>query len=166
MRESACAEVDMFIGNHKTLVDFLPPWTEAFGNHYQSRWGIEDSLGVERGELCLTVERDFKHQSIVCLLGGRLIYRLCVAPEDECKSNWHTAHRLGLPSIVCGTHTHGWPENRAYVSHEGFGRMPVRKKVAGEVVTLADAIHWAANDLNIHIEGRQLDFPMPDRSLF
>lgn len=165
MYEARCAEVDAFINSHKKLVDFLPPWSERFANHYQSRWGIEDSLGAESAELCLTIERDFVRQSITCLFRGQPVYRLDVAPEEECKQNWHTAHRLGLPSFVCGTHTHGWDENRAYVVEEGFGRLPVRKKVDGRVLGLADALHWAAKDLKIQVEGGQLDFPMPERSL-
>jgi len=165
MSEADCAEIDAYISGHKTLVGFMPPWGREFAGQYQARWSIADLQGVESAELCFSIARDGYHQSIVCTHRQRLIYRLCVAPETECKDNWHTAWKQGLPHVVCGTHVHGWPENRDHVLVNGFGTMPVRRKVEASVLSIADAVHWVANDLNIHMDSIHRDIPMPERGL-
>lgn len=165
MYDADCDEIDDFIASHKSLVEFKPPWSPQFAGLHQCRWGIADIHGVETAELCFTVSPNGAHQSIVCLHRQRLIYRLDVAPPGECKDNWHTAQALGLPPVVCGTHVHGWPENREYVRCSGFGRMPVRRPITAIVQDLTQALHWLAEDLNIQINPGQRDFEMPERTL-
>jgi hypothetical protein len=158
-------EVDDYIAQHKSLLGYAHGWEMHFGRDWQVRWPIVDAGGVESGELCLTVARDGKHGSICCLLRGRLIYRLDVAPLGECKTNWHTAWKQNLPAEVCGSHVHGWPENRAYVKVNGFGKLPVRRPIDGIVATLQDGIGWVAEDLNIHIAPDQRDLELPSVEL-
>jgi hypothetical protein len=90
-----------------------------------------------------------------------LIHRLDIAPQGECKPNWHTAWQQNLPAEVCGAHVHGWPENRGYVKTNGFGKMPVRRPIDGMVQNLLDGIGWIAEDLNIHIAPDQRSFETP-----
>lgn len=160
-----CEEVDAFIAAHKTLVGFLPDWNPAFGGLHQTRWAIADIHGIESGELCLTVSPTGVYQTIVCTFRHKLIYRFDVAPAGECKPNWHTAHLQGLPAEVCGTHVHGWIENRSYAIVNGFGRMPVRRPVTASVLDLIDAVHWVAQDLNIQIDPGQRAISLPPRTL-
>lgn len=165
MHDAECDEIDEFINGHKTLVGFKPPWGPQFAGIHQCRWGIADIHGAEPAELCLSVNRDWRHQTIVCLHRQRLIYRLDVAPASECKDNWHTAQTMGLPPFVCGTHVHGWPENREYVRCNGFGTMPVRRPIEASVSDLIHALHWVSVDLNIQIDAGQRDIEMPDKAL-
>ena len=165
MHDAECIEIDDFVAGHKTLVGFKPKWGEDYFGYHQCRWGVADVHGAEPAELCLSVSRDGVYHTISCLHRQRIIYRLDTAPEDECKPNWHTAAAMGLSPIVCGPHVHGWQENRDYVRVNGFGRMPVRRGIDGSVLTLLDAIHWVASDLNIQIDAGQRDIEMPDRVL-
>lgn len=161
MFEIECQEIDDYITGHKTVAGFLPPWEPQFRRQYQARWGILDQFGVESAELCLTYNRDGRHGSIVCAYRQRLIYRLDIAPETECKENFHTAWKQGLPPNICGPHVHGWPENREYVLCNGFGTLPVRRPTPGLVVGLIDGLHWVATDLNIQIDPGQRDIDLP-----
>ena len=154
-------EVDAYIAQHKTMLGYVNGWELHYGRDWQVRWPIVDATGVESGELCLNVTRDHKHASICCIFRGRPIYRLDVAPKTECKDNWHTAWEQGLPAQVCGSHVHGWPENRAYVKVNGFGKLPVRRPINGLVASLQDGIGWVAQDLNIHIAPDQRDLEAP-----
>lgn len=165
MHEGDVEEVDDYIKGHKTLTGFFPPWSPLFHRQWQARWGVADVNGIENGELCLSINRDFRHASIVCTFRQRLIYRLCIAPKTECKMNHHTAWKQNLPHEVCGPHVHGWPENRHYVLQNGFGEMPVRRNIEGLVETLSDALGWAAQDLNIQVDPGQRDFSYPAREL-
>lgn len=165
MHDAECAEVDDFVNGHKTLVGFKPPWGKQFAGIVQCRWGIADIHGAEPAELCLSINRDWRHQTIACMFRQKPIYRLDIAPKTECKDNWHTGEALGLQPVVCGPHVHGWHENREYVRINGFGRLPVRREISGSVLTLLDAIHWVADDLNIQIDPGQRDIDMPERTL-
>lgn len=165
MHDADCSEVDAYIDGHKTLVGFLPAWKAGHGGEQQSRWPLADALGIESGELCFTVSRDGRYQTIACLFRQRLIYRLDVAPITECKDNYHTAHKQGLPFQVCGTHVHGWSENRDYVMINGFRELPLRRPVEGSVTDLIQAVHWVASDLNIQVDAGQRVFVMPPRPL-
>lgn len=165
MFQSDCDAVDAFIATHKTLVGYLPAWGAAYAGLYQTRWAIADLHGIESGELCLTISHGWDHQTIVCVFRHKLIYRLDVAPAKECKPNWHTAHRYNLPAEVCGTHVHGWLENRDYVMVNGFGRLPVRRPTEASVLDLVDAVHWVATDLNIQVDPSQRAITLPPRTL-
>lgn len=165
MHDAECREVDAYIAGHKALIGFLPTWKLGHGGEHQSRWPLADPLGVESAELCFTVSRDGHHQTIVCLFRQRLIYRLDVAPTTECKDNHHTAHKQGLPFQVCGTHVHGWSENRDYVMINGFRELPVRRPVEGIVSDLKTAVHWVASDLNIQVDAGQRAISLPPLSL-
>lgn len=162
MHDQECREIDDYIDAHKAVVGFLPPWGRQFRGHFQTRWGLADHNGLESGELCLTYTRDGHYGSIVCTHRQRLIYRLDITPPAECKDNFHTASRLGLPARVCGPHVHGWLENREYVLSNGFGELPIRRPVLGQVMELSEALHWVAEDLQIQIDPGQRDFALPD----
>lgn len=162
MHDQECQDIDDWIVSHKSVVGFLPPWGKQFRRQFQTRWGIADHHGIESAELCLTFNRDGRHGSIVGVHRQRLIYRLDIAPDTECKDNFHTAWRQGLPHNVCGSHVHGWPENREYVIYNGFGELPVRRPIAGAVIGLIDALHWVAQDLQIQVGPGQRDIELPD----
>lgn len=165
MLEVDCAEIDEYLAGHKAMIGFKPPWGTPERGVFQCRWGIVDLHGLENSELCLSIGRDGRHSSIVCLHRQRIIYRLCVAPATECKPNFHTAWKLDLPHQVCGPHVHGWPENREYVLSNGFGELPVRRPSNGHVDGLIDALHWVANDLGIQIDPGQRDIDLPQIGL-
>lgn len=164
MHELECDEIDEYVSGHKAAVGFMPRWGIQFRRQFQTRWGISDMNGLENSELCLTSDRDGRRASIVCLHRQRLIYRLCVAPKTECKDNYHTAWKQGLPPVVCGVHIHGWPENRDYVCSAGFGELPVRRPLSG-VVGLIDALHWVVSDLGIQMDPGQRDIDLPPYEL-
>lgn len=158
-------EIDAYVKQYKTLRGYLPEWCSCTRRAWQARWGIANHGGTENSELCLTVSRDWQHQSVVCLHRQRIIYRIDIAPQNECKPNFHTAWKMDLPAEVCGPHVHGWPENREYVIATGFGSLPLRRPIQGLCETLSDAIGWVGQDLNIHIAPDQRAFEMPPRAL-
>lgn len=165
MNAAAVEEVDSYVARYKTLRGYLHSWSNLYSRQWQARWGIIDEGGIENGELCFTITRDMRHQTIACIFRQHLIYRLDIAPITECKPNHHTAWKLNLPYEVCGSHVHGWLENREYVIENGFIAMPFRRAIDGLVETLSDGLGWVANDLNIHVAPDQRDFPMPPREL-
>lgn len=166
MQEADAEEIDAYIAVYKTLIGYLPKWEPSTRRNWQTRWGISGPDGAENSELCLTVSRDWRHQTIICLHRQRIIYRLDIVPLTECKPNLHSSWRLGLPNLVCGPHVHGWPENRQYVIDSGDdNRLPNRRFIPGLCETLSDAIGWAGQDMNIHIAPDQRDFEMPAKAL-
>jgi hypothetical protein len=167
MFDAEVAEVDAFLAEYKTLTGFPPEWTQQFGRDWQVRWGIENSIGVQVGELCLGLNEKFERPSVSALYQRRLIYRLDVVPAEECKPNDFGARAYDLPPWVCGPHTHPWPENKEYVRLKGFGTLPFRKPIEGTAVTIDHAIAIAASDLGIDVRGDQRECPLPRQpSLF
>ncbi len=160
------SEIDGFISGYKTLVGVLPSWNNQYNRYLQTRWGIQDADGIERGELCFSCRVDGNRPSISCMYQQNLIYRLDVAPEGECKNNSFMAIQSGLPHEVCGSHVHGWLENRGYIDKNGFSQLPNRRSIDGLVETFSDGLGWVAEDLNIHITPEQRDFDLPPTQLF
>lgn len=166
MNISDAEEIDAYIAGQKTLIGYLPNWEMGTRRQWQVRWGISGPNAVENSELFLSVSRDWRHQTIICLHRQRMIYRLDIVPETECKPNLHSAWKLGLPLEVCGPHVHGWQENRQYVISSGSdNRLPHRRLIPGRCETLSDAMGWVGEDMNIHIAPDQRDFQMPNRAL-
>jgi len=139
----------------------MPAWVDYYDRDWQLRWGIEDANGIQRGELCMTCDASQGRWSISALSRQRLIYRLDVVPSGECKPNPFAALALGLSARVCGPHVHPWDVNRIFVLANGFGRLPYRREISGEVPTIAAALAWAAQDLNIQVDAQQRLCEMP-----
>jgi hypothetical protein len=162
MKEADLEEVDKWLGGHKTAVGFFGKWGDEHFGVFQSRCGVADIHGNESGDLCLSASRSGKHQSIACIYRGNMIYHLDLVPKDEWKENFHTAWQYGLPAVVSGNHWHRWKDNRDYIAENGFNnRMPLRRPMTERPADLREAIHLAANDLNIQIDAGQRDFQMP-----
>lgn len=157
MHEGDVAEVDAFIGNHKSLDGLMPVWEQQSRGKWHVRWAVIDELGVQRGELSLTCDSDHSHPTIVCIYNQRSIYRLDIVPNDECKPNPFGAAELSLPAKVCGPHIHGWKENKEYVRVNGLSTLPFRKPIEGLAQTLKDGLGWVAQELNITVTGEQRD---------
>lgn len=167
MYDVEVAEVDAFLAEYKTLDGFPPEWTQQHGRDWQVRWGIANSIGVQHGELCLSLNGNLERPSISALYQRRLIYRLDIVPDTECKPNDFGARFYGLPALICGPHTHPWPENREYVRLNGFRELPYRKPVEGTAMTIDQAIAIVASDLGIDVKGDQRECPLPRQpSLF
>lgn len=167
MYDAEVAEVDAFLAEYKTLDDLPPEWTQQYGREWQVRWGITNSIGVQVGELCLSLNEKLERPSISALYQRNLIYRLDIVPASECKPNDFGARHHGLAPLVCGPHTHPWPANKEYVRLNGFGRLPYRKPIEGTAVTIDHAIAIAASDLGIDVKGHQRECPLPRQpSLF
>lgn len=167
MFDAEVDEVEAFLADYKTLEGFPPEWTQQHGRDWQVRWGIADKNHIQVGELCLSVSATLQRPSIAAMFQRKLIYRLDIVPEDECKPNAFSAYGLGLPAKVCGPHTHPWPENREYVRLNGFGVLPHRKPIEGTAVTLEHALAITAQDLGITVTGEQRECPLPPQgSLF
>lgn len=162
MKEAECEEVDKWLLGHKTVVGFFGKWGQEHFGVFQSRCGIADIHGNESADLCLSASRNGKRQSIACIYRGNMIYHLDLVPDTELKENFHTAAEYGLPPYVKGNHWHLWQDNRDYILANGFNnRMPLRRPMPERPADLRDAIHLAANDLNIQIDAGQRDFQMP-----
>src|ERR1700710_2492012 len=121
MYDAECDQVDQFISSYKRLDGIMPPWNDFYRRDWQLRWGVLDANDIRRGELCVTCNAALTHLSFCCMASRRLIYRLDIVPDVECKRNPYSAMALKLPAQVCGPHVHGWIENREYVRLNGFG---------------------------------------------
>lgn len=148
-------EIDNWLTGHKSVAGFLGEWGDQSYRAIQARCGVADINGVESAELCLTVSRNGVRQSIACIYRDKLIYHLDIVPDSEFKENHHTAAERGLPPFVYGTHAHLWDDNRAYIASAGFGcGMPLRRPLDDKPADLRDAIHLAAQHLNIQIRDK------------
>jgi len=125
--------------------------------------------GAQLGELVFTINPKLTRPSISCLYQKKLIYRVDIAPMDECKYNSYSAIKdKGLPHTVCGPHIHPWLENRDHVKENGFGELPNRKPVQIVDTLFIRALETAAMDLNIHVTAMQRSDcePPQEASLF
>lgn len=157
MYDGDVAEVDAFVGSHKSLDGLMPTWEQQIRGKWHVRWAIIDALGVQRGELSITCDSDHSHPTICCVYNQRLIYRLDIVPNSECKPNPFGASSLGLPKNVCGPHIHGWNENKEYVRINGLNNLPFRRPIKGLAQTLRDGLGWVAQQLDITVTGQQRD---------
>jgi hypothetical protein len=100
------AEIDAWLAEDKTLDGFFPGWSQPYGRDYTARWGILDSLGIQRGELAFSVDRALQKPSIVVLMERRLVFRTDIVPDGKVESNPPWAERHGLPATIDGSHVH------------------------------------------------------------
>lgn len=168
MLEAELAEVDAFLAEPKTLVGLMPAWGQSgYGREWQVRWGVADSLGIEQGDLCFTVDLKLEKPSIVLVFRKRPVYRLDMVAASETKPNPFGAKALGLPAMVTGSHTHPWTANREWVRVNGFGELPYRNPTPQALRTLEQALAQVADDINLTLTTDQRDCRLPRQaSLF
>lgn len=167
MADPTLEEIDAFVAEFKTLDGMLSVWQQSRGWDWQATWGLLDSRGRQLGELKFGINAALTRPTIVATYRRKLIYRVDIVDDSECKQNDYAAMALGLPAVVCGPHTHPWAENRKFVQDNGFGELPVRKPVSIADTRFIRALEVAADDLNILVEGRQRDVePPPQAGLF
>lgn len=167
MADPTVEEIDEYIAGYKTLNGMLPVWRQSYGWDWQSQWGVLDAQGRQLGELKFSINAALTRPTIVATYRRKLIYRVDIVDDNECKYNDYAAQKLGLPAIVCGSHTHPWLENRQFIQQNGFGELPIRKPVSIVDTKFIRALEVAAEDLNIFVEGRQRDVePPPQAGLF
>ncbi len=163
-------EIDAFLAEQKTLLGRLPEWkpNDFRPGEYENTWAIGDSLGIVRAGLRFRFAPDLRaYPSVSVVYRQQLIWRLDLAPPDECKFNPPTAADLGLPPKVCGSHWHGWPDNRAYVQSHGFGTMPFRRPIPVQVQKIEQAVHLLAGEIALQIAPDQRGFDVPaQKTLF
>jgi hypothetical protein len=158
------AEIDAFVEESKTLAGLLQPWNQLYGRDHQARWGILDSLQIERGELCFAIDATGQRPTILATFSRRPFYRLDFVPQSECKPNPYGADAHGLPARVCGPHRHPWPANREYVRLNGFGELPFRQPVETIALSFDRLLEVAALDLNLTVTGVQRGIQLPPQS--
>ena len=156
--------VDAWIAEDKTLFGTFPGWGAERGSDHTARWGIVDSLGIQRGELSLTVDRRLLKPTICVLMERKLIARIDIVPEGESEPNPPAARRMGLPAIIRGTHMHGWSENREWVRLHVFGELPFRRQMPPALRTVSQALAAITDDVNIFLESNQRDFQLPPQA--
>ena len=161
MADPSLEEVDAFLAGYKTLDGYLGQWRQHHGWEWTTQWGIVDASGVQEAELVFTINAALTKPTITALFRKCLIYRVDIVPSSECKMNPYGALALGLPARVCGPHCHGWAENRAFVSANGFGEIPHRKPVEVADQRFIRCLEVAAKELNIHVAPDQRDCEPP-----
>lgn len=87
MPEPQAAEIDAFIAEPKTLDGLFPPWGGKYGNDFQCRWGILDSLQIRKGELLFALNAQGERPSVLAIFGQNMFFRLDLVPETECENN-------------------------------------------------------------------------------
>jgi hypothetical protein len=154
---------DDFLTRAKTLVGGPPSWKlSARATEYEAIWIIADDLGVEAGQLRFKWPRNSRASPAVSVIyRGNPIWRVDLAPEDECKFNPHDAHSYGLPPRLCGPHEHAWPDNRDYVIENGFGRMPYRRPVMPQLRRFIQILPSLADQINLTVTPEQRTFDSP-----
>jgi hypothetical protein len=160
-------EIDAFLAEAKTLIGTFPDWkkNEFRPDEYDNAWSVSDSLGIVRAQMRFrfsVVNRGFPSVSLI--YRTQLVWRVDLVPSEECKFNPPTAHLLGLPPKVCGSHWHGWPDNRAYVEAHGFGQLPYRRPIPIQVRKLEQAVLSLADQISLQIAPEQRGFDVPPQS--
>ncbi len=158
------AAVDEWLADLKTLSGPFPGWGRAYGRDYKARWGIIDSIGIQSGELSITVDRALMRPSIAVVMNQKMVYRLDIVPESECKANLFSGVALGLQGTVCGPHFHTWKHNRDWVAKEGFGELPHREAAPKALKTLEQALAAISDDVNIELTSDQRDVRLPSQA--
>lgn len=155
-------DVDAFLREPKTLAGPLPLWsTSTYHGELQTTWLIRDSLGIQSGALRFTCLASRQHPSITVTFRDKLIWRLDIVDATECKPNPHGARLVGLPATICGSHEHGWHDNRGYVEAVGFGRLPFRRALQPQVRRLGQALLALADSINLTLDEDQRGFDVP-----
>lgn len=162
--DAELAAVDEWLAEAKTLSGSFPGWGRVYARDHTARWGIIDSIGVQSGELAFSVERALTHPSIAVIMNQKLVYRLDLAPEAECKTNHYLGRALGLEGTVCGSHFHRWVHNRDYVSKHGFGHLPIREATPKALKTLEQALAAICDAVNIELTSDQRDVRLPSQA--
>ncbi len=156
MADPTIEEVDQFVREFKTLAGFMPAeWIQHHGWSWSVRWGVLDALQVQQAELVFEINPALTKPSITMIFRKQPIYRVDIVPMSECKWNDWGALELGLPARVCGSHTHGWNDNRLFIASNGFGELPFRRPVDVADTKFIRALEIVAKDLNIHVDPAQ-----------
>lgn len=159
-------EVDEFLAELKTLGDPIPLWTPSTRpGELDATWPVIDRAGLGRATLrfrCLSVDRT--RPSVSVIFRDRPIWRVDIVDPRDCKPNPLAAAHLGLPATVCGSHSHGWSDNREIVARSGFGRLPVRRPLGARMRRLPQALRWLAQAANLRLTPEQADFDVPPQS--
>lgn len=158
------AAVDEWLAETKTLSGMFPGWGRAYGRDYKARWGVIDSAGVQSGELSITVDRALTRPSICVVMTQKLVYRVDLVPEAECKPNHYSGRALKLASTVCGPHFHRWEHNREFVAQNGFGELPLRDPAPKALKSLEQALAAICDAVNIDLTSDQRDIRLPSQA--
>lgn len=158
------AAVDGWLAEAKTLSGTFPGWGRAYGRDYKARWGVIDSIGVQSGELSITVDRALTRPSICVVMNQKLVYRLDLVPEGECKANHYLGRALKLAATVCGPHFHRWEHSRDFVAANGFGELPLREAAPKALKTLEQALAAICDAVNIELTSDQRDVRLPSQA--
>lgn len=161
-------EIDAFLAEVKRLQGPPPEWVEGSRGELSASWNIEDSVGIVRSHLRFRCSRQYRQfPSLSLIYRGNPVCRLDLVQPTECKWNPPGAAAMGLPPRVCGSHLHGWPDNREYVRSAGLGHMPYRRPLTAQVRRLPQAILWLAEQINLTVGPDQRGFDVPPQaSLF
>lgn len=167
--ESKIDAIDKFVANDSKMLDgYQPHWTPAWGyKDYQLSWLIiEHDTGLTRASFRFRLPmNDFEFPTIGLIFQGQMISRIDKAADNVCKPNPTMAAALGLPSIVCGTHLHGWQDNRNYVLQSGKLELPIRRPIDASFNTLNDVFFWFCNHLRVTLSPNNTPLSMPDQGL-
>ena len=154
-------DIDDFLADPKTLSGPHPTWaTSTYTGELQATWGILNSLGMRVGSLRFTCWDDRSEPSIIVTFRDKGIWRVDVVDRSVRKPNFHDAESLGLPASICGSHHHGWWDNRAYVERQGFGALPYRRELP-HVRRLEQALLELADAINLTLDDGQRGFDVP-----
>ena len=159
--ENELAAIDRFIAEPKILVSTLPDWkASSRPPDKEASWDIEDSIGIIKSHLRFRFTY-IDSPSISLIYRNWPIWRIDFALNSKCKPSPPDAYKLNLPSEVCGTHEHSWPDNRAYVSKNGFGSLPYRRPIPAQIRKLPQALADLTSKLGIELTYEQRLFDIP-----
>lgn len=164
-RRAEVDDADAFLRGRKRLTGSNPEWTPStFGNEWTAIWAIEDEEGITRASLrfCASLGR-FRTPSVSLILRRYQIWRVDLEEPTICKPNPLGAERLGLPAQVCGSHCHGWPDNRDYLLSQDMWHLPFRRPITPRIRKLEQVVPWLADQINLSLEADQYGFGLPSQ---
>ncbi|RVU15081.1 hypothetical protein [Methylobacterium oryzihabitans] len=155
-------EVDFFLAAEKFLENGEPSWSRsAYPGELQATWGIIDEDGIRSGSLRFRCRMDRSDPSITVLWRDKLIWRTDLVDPLACKPNPLAAFGMGLPAMVCGSHHHSWPDNKAHVGRHGFGSLPIRRPLRPQIRRFPQAMLALASEINLTLHTHQRGFDLP-----
>jgi hypothetical protein len=162
--------VDAFLDEKGKLLQGAPPtWIPGRdGIELMAIWNIEDSLGIVRAHLRFRVDPQSRsYPSVSLIFRNNQVWRIDLAELTLCKPNPVWARSVGAPSTVCGSHSHGWPDNREHILSQEMWELPCRQPIAPQIRRLPHAVPWLAERINLTLSPDQRDFDVPPQaSLF
>ena len=164
-RSTEVAAVDEFLEASKGLQGPPPIWGSGFAGERHAIWNIQESSGVVRAHLRFRFPVTHRTSpSISVIVRNRMVWRIDLIDGIVIKLNPPSAHALGLPAVITGSHEHRWDDNRPLIAAGGPWELPIRRPTHAQLRRLPQALPVIAASIKLDILPDQRDFDVPPAS--